>query len=242
MANTFTIDGQTVPFQEGQTIIEAAMAAGIYIPHLCHYPEFKPHGSCRVCTVNVNGRKVTACNTPAADGQTVLNKTETLQQERRTLIQMLFVEGNHICPACEKTGNCQLQAVAYYVEMLGPRFQHFYPIREVDASHPDVAIDFNRCILCELCIRASRDVDQKNVFSLSGRGLKTHLIVNSPTGKLGDTNFDAQDKAAKVCPVGAILLKRQAYTVPIGQRFYDLNPIDVVGDAAAPHYGAKHHG
>ena len=83
---------------------------------------------------------------------------------------MLFVEGNHVCPTCEKSGNCQLQAVAYYLGMLTPHFNHFYPPREVDASHPDVVIDFNRCILCELCVRASRDVDGKNVFGLSGRG------------------------------------------------------------------------
>jgi len=240
--HTLTIDGQEVSFTEGQTIIDAAMAAGIYIPHLCHHPEFKPHGSCRVCTVNVNGRNTTACNTKAMPNQVVLNNTRELQADRRAIVQMLFVEGNHICPGCEKTGNCQLQAVAYYVNMLAPRFQHIYPVRQVDASHADFSIDFNRCILCELCVRASRDMDKKNVFGLNGRGLKTHLIVNAPSGKLGDTDFDGQDKAAQVCPVGAILPKRQAYLTPIGDRYYDRQPINIVGDIAQPHFGAKPHG
>ncbi len=240
--NTITIDGQAVPFEEGQTIMDAAMAAGIYIPHLCHNPEFTPHGSCRVCTVRVNGREAAACTQPAAAGQEVLNNHEEVTDYRRSLLQMLFVEGNHVCPACEKSGACQLQAVAYYTGMLSPHYTHFFPRRPMDASHPAVAIDFDRCILCELCVRASRDVDGKNVFAISGRGIKAHLVVNSPSGKLSDSNFDANDKAAHVCPVGAILPKHHAYEVPIGQRLYDHQPISVVGDVAAAEQGGNTHG
>ena len=68
-------------------------------------------------------------------------------------------------------------------------------------------IDFDRCILCELCVRASRAFDGKNVFSIAGRGIGSHLVVNSPSGRLGDSDFSATDKAAHVCPVGAILVK-----------------------------------
>ena len=117
--------------------------------------------------------------------------------------------------------------------MLSPHFTHFFPQREVDASHPDIAIDFNRCILCELCVRASRDVDHKNVFAIDGRGIDSHLVVNSPSGKLGDTDFSADDKASHVCPVGAILPKHQGYDRPIGERLYDKQPISIVGDVAA---------
>ena len=230
---TISIDGHAVVFTKGQTIMQAAMAAGIYIPHLCHNPEFSPHGSCRVCTVTVDGRNVAACTMPATAGQKVLNNTAELNHLRRTLLQMLFVEGNHICPACEQSGACQLQAVAYYLEMLSPHYKHFFPHRILDGTHPDVIIDFNRCILCELCVRASRDVDGKEVFAVSGRGLDAHLVVNSPSGKLGDSNFAAADKAADVCPVGAILLKHQGYKAPIGQRLYDRQPISVVGDVHA---------
>jgi [NiFe] hydrogenase diaphorase moiety small subunit len=134
---------------------------------------------------------------------------------------MLFVEGNHFCPSCEKTGNCQLQAVGYYVGMLDTHFPHFFPNRNVDASHPDVMLDLDRCILCELCVRASRDVDGKTVFGIAGRGMQSHLVVNADSGKLVDTDMSARDKAAQVCPVGAILVKRTAYAHPIGQRTYD---------------------
>ncbi len=237
MSRQFTIDSEPVSFDDGQTVMDAALAAGIYIPHLCHNPEFRPHGSCKLCTVKVNGRCVSACTTPAMEGAVVENHTEEMMDYRRILLKMLFVEGNHVCPACEKSGRCQLQAVAYFCNMLAPEFTHFYPHRALDASHPDVVIDFNRCIFCSLCVRASRDVDGKNVFALGGRGIGVHLIINSPSGKLGDSTFDAGDKAARVCPVGAILPKHQGYDVPIGQRLYDLEPISVVGDAAAPRGG-----
>ncbi|MBX3684288.1 MAG: ferredoxin, partial [Thauera sp.] len=93
------------------------------------------------------------------------------------------------------------------------------------ASHPDVLLEFNRCILCELCVRASRDVDGKNVFALAGRGTQSHLVVNSDTGRLADTDFAVTDRAAAVCPVGVILRKRVGFAVPIRQRTYDRRPI-----------------
>ena len=228
MTKTIRIDGNTIAFEEGQTIIEAATAAGIYIPHLCHHPEFTPHGSCKLCTVNVNGRNCSACTFPAMDGQEILNNSQELKADRQKITQMLFVEGNHFCPSCEKTGNCQLQAVAYHLNMLDSHFPHFYAHREVDASHAEVLIDHNRCIFCTLCVRASQEHDDKEVFAISGRGINKHLIVNAESGLLKDTNLEATDLAAHICPTGAILIKRTAYQVPIGERSYDNQHIDQV--------------
>ena len=235
--STFKLDGKPIPFQPGQTIMDAALAAGVYIPHLCHNPEFAPHGSCRVCVVRANGRDVSACTAPAAADMEVESESEAIRALRVAVLQMLFVEGNHVCPACEKSGACQLQAVAYHCGMLEPHFKHFFPRREVDASHPDAILDFNRCILCELCVRASRDHDGKRVFAISGRGIHSRLIVDSPNGRLGDSRFTITDKAAHVCPVGAILPRRAGYRVPIGERLYDRASIAVVGDAAAHEEG-----
>ncbi len=229
MNRTFTLDGRTIPFTEGQTIIQAAAAAGVFIPHLCYHPDFKPHGSCKLCTVMVDGRQTASCTLRAAAGMVVASDTDEINAERRALTQMLFVEGNHFCPSCEKSGNCQLQATAYHLGMMSPHYDHFFPNRPVDASHPDVVLDFNRCILCSLCVRASRDVDGKNVFALSGRGIRTHLIVNAKSGRLADTDFTLADKAAHVCPVGVFLKKREGFAVPIGERRYDKAPI---GEAA----------
>jgi [NiFe] hydrogenase diaphorase moiety small subunit len=94
----------------------------------------------------------------------VENDTEALQDHRRTLVEMMFVEGNHFCMFCEKSGNCELQALAYRLQVVAPTFPFLFPRREVDATHPDILIDHNRCILCARCVRTSRDVDGKQVF------------------------------------------------------------------------------
>lgn len=122
-----------------------------------------------------------------------------------------------------------LQALGYELGVMSPHFPQIFPVRPVDASHKEVLLDFNRCILCELCVRASNEVDRKNVFALAGRGIAKHLIVNSESGRLADTNFSSTDKAAQVCPVGVILPKRVGFAIPIGKRKFDLNPISDPG-------------
>lgn len=230
---TFQLDGQDVPFEEGQSIMAAALAAGVYVPYLCYHPEFEAHGSCKVCTVNVNGRAHASCTTPAHAGDVVESNTEELRELRRTLVQFLFTEGNHFCPSCEASGSCTLQGVAYELGMTTAHYAPLFPDRPLDASHPDVLLDFNRCILCELCVRASAIVDRKSVFALSGRGITKHLVVNAESGRLADTDLAVTDKAMEVCPVGVILRKRRGFRVPIGDRRYDERSIAEVAVATA---------
>ena len=231
---TFLLDGDEVPFEPGQTVIQAALAAGHYIPHLCYHPEFKPHGSCKVCTVEVNGRTTASCTLRAQAGMEVASQTERLKKEHQTVVQMLFIEGNHFCPSCEASGNCLLQAVAYDLDIMSTEFDYLFPNRPVDASHPDILLEFNRCILCELCVRASREVDHKCVFALSGRGITKHLIVNAESGRLADTDIAVTDKAMEVCPVGVILHKRVGFRVPIGERRFDRQPVSAQALVDAP--------
>lgn len=220
----FSIDGKRVQGSKGQTIMEAADENGIYIPRLCFMKGLTPHGSCRVCTCVVNGRMQTACTQPIAPDIVVENDTEQLQAIRRSIIDMLFVEGNHFCMFCEKSGNCELQAVAYRLGIVTPQHPYLFPERKVDASHPDIIIDKNRCILCSRCLQASEQIDGKQVFGAVGRGGERSLAVNSPEG-LGGTSITASDRAAEVCPVGALMKKRVGYAVPIGQRKFDHKPI-----------------
>ena len=221
----FVLDGSELPFAPGETVLQAATRAGRYIPHLCWHPDFAAHGSCRLCHVKVNGRLVASCTQPASAALEVESDTEEINAQRKTLLQMLFVEGNHFCPSCEKSGNCLLQATAYQMGMTGPHFEEFYPDRPVDASHPDILLDLNRCILCSLCVRASHEIDGKNVFATGGRGRMCHLLVNSDSGRLADTDMTLDDRAASICPVGAILPKRRGFAIPIGQRRFDLQPL-----------------
>ncbi len=218
---TFKLDGRDIPFEPDQTIMQAAQAAGAYIPHLCHHADFDPIGSCKVCSVRIKGRTVTSCTMPASAGLEVESEAPDINLDRKRLIQMLFVEGNHHCPFCEKSGNCHLQALGYHLGMQDTHFVHEYPQHAVDATHPDVLLDRSRCVLCELCVRASREVDGKNVFAIGGRGLKTELLINSPSGTLKDSAVAATDRALSICPTGALMPKRQGFVIPIGQRHYD---------------------
>jgi [NiFe] hydrogenase diaphorase moiety small subunit len=229
---TFTIDGVEVAGRPGQTIMQAADAAGIYIPRLCAHSELSPQGSCRVCTVMANGRPQTACTQPIAQGMVVENDTEKLRRVRRDIVEMLFVEGNHFCMVCEKSGNCELQAMAYRLGITGPKYPYMFPKRQPDASHQDILIDRDRCILCARCIRASRQLDGKCVFDFVGRGAGRRIAADAAAG-LGDTDAAVTDRAMEVCPVGAILKKRVGYAVPIGRRTYDQKPIGTDIEAGA---------
>ncbi len=221
---TITIDGVEIPAKQGQTIMQAADDAGVYIPRLCAYNGLEPHGSCRVCTIKINGRFQAACTQPVAPGAIIENETDEINDIRKSIVEMFFVEGNHFCMFCEKSGNCELQALAYRLKIPAPRYPFLWPDRQVDASHPDVIIDKNRCVLCGRCVRASKDLDGKDVFGFVGRGPDKQLAIDA-TARLVDTDLDVRDKAIDACPVGSIMKKRVGFAIPIGQRKYDKKPI-----------------
>jgi len=221
---TIIIDGNEVEAQEGQTIIKAAEAAGIYIPRLCYHPDLPPGGHCRVCTVKVNGRPASSCTFPVSEGLVIENDTEELRKLRCSIVEMLFVEGNHTCPSCETSGNCELQAMAYRLGLLTPTMPYLRRPRELDATHKDVYIDRDRCILCGRCVRASRVADGKNVFGFEGRGVDKRIAVDGVHG-LGETDLSSVDRAAEICPTGCLTRKREGWVVPVGSRQYDHEPI-----------------
>ena len=218
----FSIDGTEISGRPGQTIMEAADAAGVYIPRLCDHEGLRHQGGCRVCTVKAAGRSVAACTQPAAPDLVVESETPHINKLRRDLVEMLFHEGNHLCPICEASGNCELQAMAYRLDMTEvTKFPYLEPCREVDATHPDIALDTNRCISCGRCIRASQDVDLKGVFGYVGRGIHRRVEVNGTD--LAHTDAEITDNAvsADVCPVGCIIRKRVGFATPIGEREFD---------------------
>lgn len=229
---TLSIDGKEIEGRPGQTILEAADAAGVYIPRLCWMKGLTPAGSCRVCTVRVNGRPQSACTQPIAPGMFVENDIEEMRTFRRDLIDMLFVEGNHFCMFCEKSGDCELQALAYRFGITAPKYPFMFPQREVDASHPEIVIDRNRCIVCGRCVRASAEIDGKRVFGFVGRGPAKKIAVNA-RGKLSETEAEATDKAVEACPTGSLLVKRVGFKVPVGQRKFDHRPIGAEIESSA---------
>ena len=225
-----TIDGNKVEARAGLTILQAAGEAGIYIPHLCYHKELAPGGHCRVCTVKVNGKPINACTMEVGKGMVIESDTAELNDWRKSIIEMLFVEGNHICPGCEKSGNCELQALAYRFGMMSPRYPYLFPAKQVDGSHPNAYIDRNRCILCGRCVRSSQEKDHKHVFGFEDRGIRMRLAVDARR-QLADTDLAAADKAASYCPTGSLVVKRVGWKMPVGTRKYDKEPIgsDIAG-------------
>ncbi len=217
------IDGKECWTTDGTSIIDAAKENGIFIPSLCHVDGIKPAGSCRICNVQVNGRNMTACSTPAVDGMHIESNIPELVEMRKAIIEVMFVAGNHFCPACEKSGNCELQALAYRYQMMVPRFPYEFPEKGVNADSKYIYHDRNRCIMCKRCVRGVIK-DGKHVFAFNSRGGENlHIELDT---ELASQLTEAEALAAMdICPVGAILKKERGYYQPIGERKYDKEPI-----------------
>ncbi|MCI4445795.1 MAG: (2Fe-2S)-binding protein [Candidatus Aminicenantes bacterium] len=218
----FTIDGKEYLAESGQTIYEAAKANGVYIPVLCHYEGLKPVGSCRICSVRVNGRWMASCTQPVTEGMVIENQTPEVEEYRKAIIEMLLVEGNHFCPTCEKSGNCELQALAYRYQIMVPQFPYLFPKREIEAF-PGFLLEHNRCIQCQRCVRAIQTRDGQKIFAMKNRSKDVRVNVDRKlAAKMSE---DQIQKAMDICPVGAILKKEVGFKVPIGKRKYDSKPI-----------------
>lgn len=219
----FTIDGKEIEGEKGRLLVDVAAENGIYIPVLCHWKDVIPAGSCRICTVKINGRFMAACTTPIDADMKIENNTPEIQDIRKAIVEMLFVEGNHFCPSCEKSGDCDLQALGYRYQMMVPRFPYAFERRELDASSPKIFLEKNRCIFCKRCIRMIKDEQGRSYFAFKGRGKHLEITLDK---KLAQTMSEENaQKAMKICPVGAILRKEIGFVTPIGQRKYDNVPI-----------------
>ncbi len=223
------IDGKPVSAYEGDTILEAAKRADIYIPTLCHHPLLSNSGACRMCVVEIEGTGRqnfnSSCTTPATPDMVVLTNTDDIKKMRRLNLELIFSERNHQCPNCEKSGFCELQAVAYKLKMDYVRFPFLWPKASVDASHDEILHDYNRCILCGRCVRASNEIDKKGVLAIKGRGIDSDITVNID-GELKDTNLTSEDACLQFCPTGALTKKELAFTTKYGERLYDKEPIN----------------
>lgn len=217
------IDGKDCMAQKGQYIVDAAKENNIYIPTLCNIQGVPPKGACRMCTVKVNGKLMTSCTTPVAEGMQIESKSKEIEELRKSIVELLFVEGNHLCPSCEKSGSCELQALAYRYKVMVPRFPYLFPLRQVDASNPKIIKDHNRCILCKRCIRVIKDDKGRSIYAFKKRGHKVEINVDPDLA--WELTDELAEKSMEICPVGAILVKEKGFDTPIGQRKYDNVPI-----------------
>jgi len=204
-----TIDGVVCEAREDQTVLQVARAHGIHIPTLCDMPELTPTGACRVCMVEIDGARglSAACSSPVADGMNVRTDTERVLNARRFVVDLLLSSHPLDCLTCEKGGDCALQNLAYDLGVTETRTKgeaHQYP---VDASNPFIVRDYNKCILCQRCVRTCDEIQGIQAIKNSYRGFDTKVTTafDSP---LQDSNCAFCGQCVQVCPVGALTEKK----------------------------------
>lgn len=197
------IDEKPVEAEEETTILNAATAAGIHIPHLCYHSYLPAEGSCRMCLVEIEGlpKLELACSTQVREGMKVFTQTDKVTQARKGVLEFLLAEHPIDCPICDKAGECKLQD---YYEEYGLFENQFEETKEKrDKKIPigkKLLLDQERCILCTRCIRFLREVTKTQELGVFERGI--HSEINTYDGTLVDNNYSGN--LAEICPVGAI--------------------------------------
>ena len=181
---TLIIDEQEVSARAGQTILEVARENDINIPTLCHLEGLSDVGACRLCLVEIKGsnKLLPACVATVQEGMEVSTNTERLQKHRRTILELLFAERNHICSVCVSNGHCELQTLAQEQGLTHVRLPYRNPELTVDASHERFTVDHNRCILCTRCVRVCAEIEGAHVWDVMGRGIDSHRHHRSARG------------------------------------------------------------
>lgn len=231
---SFKIDGRECTAEDGRNLIEAAAENGIYIPTLCYLKGASCLGTCRICMVRIKGRDLAGCALQVFEGMEVTFDTPDLNDLRKAMLEMLFVERNHFCPACEKSGRCDLQALAYRFKLGIPRFRYRYPFYEVYSKADRLMLEHNRCILCQRCVEFVREpATGRKIFAMHNRAHKTTIQVDY---RLANKMTEEQiDEAVALCPVGAILKKGRGFDQPYEERKYNRHPIGYEVDGGPNH-------
>lgn len=212
MTITLRIDDKDVSASESETILDAAIENNIFIPTLCHLDGLKPVGACRLCLVAIEGRRglAPACVTQIQEGMQVYTNTEQLEKYRRTILEMLFIEGNHVCAVCVSNGFCELQALAAKLGMDHSSLPYRHPTKPVDVSHYRYGIDHNRCILCTRCVRVCAEIEGAHTWDLQGRGIKAQVITDLNQPWSTSETCTSCGKCVQICPTGALFKKSKA--------------------------------
>ena len=227
-----TIDGKEIEVEEGKTILEAARMINIDIPTLCFLKDINEVGECRMCVVEVEGRRgfATSCIQKVEEGMIVHTNTEKVIEARRLVLDLILSNHERECLTCTRNGNCELQKLAQEfnldeIEYKGERTPH-----EIDDLSPSIVRDFNKCVLCRRCVATCKKVQGVGAIDCAGRGF-TSCVSTAGNNSLANVNCTLCGQCIESCPVGA--LKEKDSTKEVWRALKDEDKYVVVQTAPA---------
>ena len=200
-----TIDDQKISVPKGTTILQAAKQAGIDIPTLCFLKEINEVGDCRMCIVEVEGRKgfATSCIQTVEEGMVVHTHTPNVLEARHVILDLIISNHAKDCLTCTRSGNCELQALAVKFNVLNVEFEGEMSKHRIDNLSPSIVRDFNKCILCRRCVAACKNVQEIGAIDCINRGFES-CISTVGDHSLNDVNCTFCGQCIEACPTGAL--------------------------------------
>ncbi len=200
------IDGHEIEAREGLSVLDAALEADIYIPHLCSHPDLPAQSNCKLCVVNVEGQEgaVCSCELEVQEGMRVTTKSDDLMHRRRMSMEVMLAGHPHDCTGCKRFGKCELQTLMQYLSVVHARMHHVIKnCNNINTNNPIVNREMERCIQCGRCVRACRDLRQIGILQYNKKNGETYIGTEGDK-PLADAGCRFCSTCVAVCPTGAL--------------------------------------